>query len=145
MFAAALVGADVVLVNTEFRTDALAGALDRTPDHDDVLRQRICRTDPGCRARRSGSSIRLPSDPAGAASRPSVVASGRLVLLTSGTTGKPKGVPRMPADEFGVGRRMTILDRTRLRVGSRISVAMPMFHGLGLGMLMLTVAWAARR
>ncbi|EUA40271.1 AMP-binding enzyme family protein [Mycobacterium avium subsp. avium 2285 (R)] len=35
---------------------------------------------------------------------------------------------------------VTILDRTRLRTGSRISVAMPMFHGLGLGMLMLTIA-----
>ena len=35
---------------------------------------------------------------------------------------------------------MTILERTRLRVGSRIAVAVPMFHGLGFGMLMLTVS-----
>ena len=45
VFAAALVGADVVLVNTEFRTDALAGALSAHQSHDDVLRQRICRAD----------------------------------------------------------------------------------------------------
>jgi acyl-CoA synthetase (AMP-forming)/AMP-acid ligase II len=34
---------------------------------------------------------------------------------------------------------VTILDRTGLHTGSRISVAMPMFHGLGLGMLMFTL------
>src|SRR5262249_9554560 len=40
----------------------------------------------------------------------------------------------------GVGVGVTILERTRLRVGSRIAVAVPMFHGLGFGMLMLTIS-----
>jgi acyl-CoA synthetase (AMP-forming)/AMP-acid ligase II len=35
---------------------------------------------------------------------------------------------------------VTILDRTKLRTGSRMSVAAPMFHALGIGMLMLTLA-----
>ena len=74
------------------------------------------------------------------APRPDVAQSGRIILLTSGTTGKPKGVPRMPRMSSGVGVGMTILERTGLRVGSRIAVAVPMFHGLGLGMLMLTVS-----
>ena len=71
--------------------------------------------------------------------RPEVAAPGRIVLLTSGTTGKPKGVPRTPRMRSAVGVWVTILDRTALRTGSRISVAMPMFHGLGLGMLMFTL------
>jgi acyl-CoA synthetase (AMP-forming)/AMP-acid ligase II len=73
-------------------------------------------------------------------SRPKVAPSGRIVLLTSGTTGIPKGVPRVPRISSGVGVGVTILERTRLRVGSRIAVAVPMFHGLGLGMLMLTIS-----
>ncbi len=62
------------------------------------------------------------------------------MLLTSGTTGVPKGVPRVPRWSSGVGVGVTLIERTRLRVGSRIAVAVPMFHGLGLGMLMLTVS-----
>jgi len=73
-------------------------------------------------------------------SRPKVAGSGRIVLLTSGTTGVPKGVPRAPRLSSGVGVGVTILERTRLRVGSRIALAVPMFHGLGLGVLMLTVS-----
>jgi acyl-CoA synthetase (AMP-forming)/AMP-acid ligase II len=69
-----------------------------------------------------------------------VASPGRIILLTSGTTGTPKGVPRAPVLRSAVGVWVTILDRTGLRAGSRISVAMPMFHGLGLGMLMLAVA-----
>jgi len=75
-----------------------------------------------------------------AVSRPKVAAAGRIVLLTSGTTGAPKGVPRKPNIGSGLGIGATILDRTGLRIGSRISVPVPMFHGLGLGMLILTMA-----
>ena len=72
--------------------------------------------------------------------RPKVAPSGRIVLLTSGTTGIPKGVPRVPRWSSGIGVGVTLIERTQLRVGSRIAVAVPMFHGLGLGMLMLTVS-----
>ena len=138
-FAAALVGADVVLVNTEFRTDALAGAL-RTHQ----ITTMFCDNEFAGQIRDAGESIRA-IDPATVQnrsdeSRPRVVASGRLVLLTSGSTGVPRGVPRVPRMSSGMGVGMTILQRTGLRVGSRIAVAVPMFHGLGLGMLMLTVS-----
>jgi len=141
-FAAALVGADVVLVNTDFRTDALAAALGAhritTIVADDEFAERV-------RAAQASVTIVDPAtvdardgDPR--SPRPAVAAPGRIILLTSGTTGKPKGVPRTPQLRSAVGVWVTILDRTGLRTGSRISVAMPMFHGLGLGMLMLTVA-----
>ncbi|WP_369829622.1 AMP-binding protein [Mycobacterium sp. E787] len=144
-FAAALVGADVVLVNTDFRTDALAVALSAhritTVVADDEFTERV-------RAAAEAQAPVTVVDPATVdardrrprAPRPGVTAPGRIVLLTSGTTGKPKGVPRTPQLRSAVGVWVTILDRTGLRTGSRISVAMPMFHGLGLGMLMLTVA-----
>ncbi|OBG34214.1 AMP-binding protein [Mycobacterium sp. E3198] len=138
-FAIALVGADVVLVNTDFRTDALAAALSThritTIVADDEFAERahaaqadVTLVDP--------ATVDAPDE----GPRPPVAAPGRIVLLTSGTTGKPKGVPRTPQLRSAVGVWVTILDRTGLRTGSRISVAMPMFHGLGLGMLMLTVA-----
>jgi acyl-CoA synthetase (AMP-forming)/AMP-acid ligase II len=139
VFAAALVGADVVLVSTEFRADALAGALDAHQ-----ITTMFCDNEFAEKVRDAGPSVRV-IDPATVPTqtgtrRPKVVASGRLVLLTSGTTGVPKGVPRSPRMSSGLGVGMTILQRTGLRVGSRIAVAVPMFHGLGLGMLMLTVS-----
>ncbi|OBG60646.1 MULTISPECIES: AMP-binding protein [unclassified Mycobacterium] len=139
VFATAMVGADVVLVNTEFRSDALASAVSAHR-----ITAMIADHEFGERVRAADESVTL-IDPATATTeegdeRPDVSAPGRIILLTSGTTGTPKGVPRSPQLRSAVGVWVTILDRTGLRTGSRISVAMPMFHGLGLGMLMLTVA-----
>ncbi len=140
VFAVALVGADVVLVNTEFRTDALAAALSAhritTVVCDNEFAQQVAAT------AESMTAIDPATIETRGRERPKVAAAGRIILLTSGTTGKPKGVPRAPRilSAFGVG--VTILDRTGLRLGSRISVAVPMFHGLGLGMAMLTVGLA---
>lgn len=139
VFAAALLGADVVPMSTEFRSDALAAAVRAhrisTVVADGEFAERL----------RAADESVVIVDPATAridegARRAAVAAPGRIVLLTSGTTGTPKGVPRAPQMRSAVGVWVTILDRTRLRTGSRISVAMPMFHGLGLGMLMLTLA-----
>lgn len=140
VFAAALLGADVVPMSTEFRSDALAAAvqahrISTVVVDDDEFAERV----------RAADESVVTVDPATlgtdeGAPRPDVAAPGRIVLLTSGTTGKPKGVPRTPQLRSAVGVWVTILDRTRLRTGSRVSVAMPMFHGLGLGMLMLTFA-----
>jgi acyl-CoA synthetase (AMP-forming)/AMP-acid ligase II len=139
VFAAALLGADVVPMSTEFRSDALAAAVQAhristvVADGEFVERLRaadesVGTVDPATVGADEGDR------------RPAVAAPGRIVLLTSGTTGTPKGVPRSPQLRSAVGVWVTILDRTRLHTGSRISVAMPMFHGLGLGMLMLTHA-----
>lgn len=139
VFATALVGADVVLVNTEFRADALAGALGahqiRTMFCDDEFTDQI---------RDTGEPIQTIDPPTvpirQIGPRPRVAASGRMVLLTSGTTGIPKGVPRTPHLSSGAGVSMTLLARTGLRVGTRIALAAPMFHGLGFGILMVAMA-----
>ena len=137
VFAAASVGADVVLLNTDFRTEALTAAL-ATHDVTTV----VCDAEVTETARAAGA--RTVVDPAKVhspqtGSRPKVAQGGRIVLLTSGTTGTPKGVPRKPKIASALGVGATILDRTGLRVGSRIAVAVPMFHGLGFGMLFLTI------
>lgn len=139
VFAAAMLGADVVPISTEFRSDALAAAVQAHR-----ISTIVADNDFAERVRAADESVGT-IDPATVGTdqdgrRPTVAAPGRIVLLTSGTTGTPKGVPRTPQMRSAVGVWVTILDRTRLRTGSRISVAMPMFHGLGLGMLMLTFA-----
>ncbi len=139
VFATGLVGADIVLVNTEFRSDALSGAL-----RSHQVTTMFCDNEFAERIRDADESVRI-IDPATVQTqhgepRPKVAPSGRLVLLTSGTTGVPKGVPRVPRLSSGLGVGVTLIERTGLRVGSRIAVAVPMFHGLGLGMLMLTIS-----
>jgi acyl-CoA synthetase (AMP-forming)/AMP-acid ligase II len=139
VFATGLVGADVVLVNTEFRSDALTGALSAHQ-----VTTMFCDNEFAERIRGADESVRI-IDPATVETqhgepRPKVAPSGRIVLLTAGTTGVPKGVPRAPRMSSALGVGVTILERTRLRVGSRIAVAVPMFHGLGFGMLMLTIS-----
>ncbi|MGX9790482.1 AMP-binding protein [Mycobacterium sp. MMS18-G62] len=138
VFGAALVGADVVLLNTDFHTDALAAALNTHR-----VRTVICDDEFTDRARAADQSVTVvdpaAADEGPAERRPKVAAAGRIVLLTSGTTGRPKGVPRKPDIAPALGTGASILDRTGLRVGSRIAVAVPMFHGLGFGMLILTL------
>lgn len=138
VFATSMVGADVVMVNTEFRADALAGALGAHR-----IRIMFCDNEFAEQIRETGENITV-IDPQTVQSqqvesRPRVAAAGRIVLLTSGTTGIPKGVPRTPRVSSGLGVSVTILDRTRLRVGSRVALAVPMFHGLGFGILMLAI------
>ncbi|WP_108921933.1 AMP-binding protein [Mycobacterium montefiorense] len=142
VFATALVGADVVLVNTEFRANALAGALST---HQVITM--FCDKEFAAQIRETAPSVRV-IDPAGAEispgkSRPKVASSGRIVLLTSGTTGIPKGAPRTPRISSGLGAGVTILERTGLRSGSRIALATPMFHGLGFGIMTLAVSLGA--
>jgi acyl-CoA synthetase (AMP-forming)/AMP-acid ligase II len=59
---------------------------------------------------------------------------GRIVILTSGTTGTPKGAPR---SEAGIDAAAALLSRIPLRRGQRTHVAAPLFHTWGLAHLLL--------
>ncbi len=72
---------------------------------------------------------------------------GRIVILTSGTTGTPKGAPR---NDPGLDAAVAILERIPLRAGMRVHVAAPLFHTWGfahlaLGMLLGTTMVLRRR
>jgi acyl-CoA synthetase (AMP-forming)/AMP-acid ligase II len=66
---------------------------------------------------------------------------GRLVVLTSGTTGTPKGA-RRPAPT-SLSPAASILSRLRLRRGDTVMIACPLFHTWGLGLLQIAPALAA--
>ena len=138
MFAVAAVGADVVLLNTEFRTGALATALGAQRIHtvlcDDEFTDRVRAADEAV-AVVDPTALEIDER----APRPKAGPRGRIVLLTSGTTGTPKGVPRIPTITPALGVGVVFLDRIGLRAGSRIVVPVPMFHAFGFGMVLLTV------
>jgi len=62
---------------------------------------------------------------------------GGFVLLTSGTTGTPKGAPR---DSMSVFATAQFLDRIPLRAGGVTYMAAPIFHGTGLSQFVLSFA-----
>jgi fatty-acyl-CoA synthase len=61
---------------------------------------------------------------------------GRIVILTSGTTGTPKGAPR---NEAGVDAAISLLSRMPLRYGWRTHIAAPLFHTWGFAHLALAM------
>jgi acyl-CoA synthetase (AMP-forming)/AMP-acid ligase II len=86
------------------------------------------------------SSARPPSPAASSSSAPPPRA-GRTIVLTSGTTGLPKGAQRpTPA---GFGPLASIIDRIPLRAGMRMMIAAPLFHTWGLAGLQIALALRA--
>ena len=72
---------------------------------------------------------------------------GRIIILTSGTTGTPKGAPR---SEAGLDAGAALMSRIPLKRGQRVHVAAPLFHTWGLahfllGMLLETTIVLSRR
>jgi fatty-acyl-CoA synthase len=62
---------------------------------------------------------------------------GSLVLLTSGTTGTPKGAPRKVRNPLIAAQ---MLDRIPLRAGECTMMAAPLFHGTGISQFILSFA-----
>jgi len=60
----------------------------------------------------------------------------RIIILTSGTTGTPKGAPR---NEAGIDAAISLLSRMPLKYGWRVHVAAPLFHTWGFAHLMLSL------
>lgn len=66
---------------------------------------------------------------------------GRTIILTSGTTGTPKGAARKTPGGFGP--LISIIDRIPLRARDRILVSAPIFHTWGYAAMQLSMALRA--
>jgi len=148
--AANKLGADVLYLNTAFAGPQLAEVLDREHPvvvvHDQEFEellaagmsgahapQRILAwTDSAVDADTLDSLVREHSELD--LSPPSRM--GRLVILTSGTTGTPKGAPR---SEAGIDAAISLLSRMPIRAGYRTHIAAPLFHTWGLAHLLLAM------
>jgi acyl-CoA synthetase (AMP-forming)/AMP-acid ligase II len=77
----------------------------------------------------AGTKLRPPERP------------GRTIVLTSGTTGVPKGARRPTPGGFGP--LCSIIDRIPLRAGTRVMIAAPLFHTWGFAGLQIALALRA--
>ncbi|HEY7951262.1 MAG TPA: SDR family NAD(P)-dependent oxidoreductase [Solirubrobacterales bacterium] len=154
-------GADLLLLGTDFPAPQLAKVLERERPralvHDGEFAETVemagfsgARVDAWPDAGTAGPTLDslAAGDPAADLGRPA--AGGRLVMLTSGTTGVPKAAPRTPQLGDAIGPVTTLLSNIPLRSGEPIFVAPPFFHGFGfaglsLGLLLGSTVLTRRR
>ncbi len=67
----------------------------------------------------------------------------RFVLLTSGTTGTPKGAPRSPSLRALLGPWTALVSQVPLRAREPMLIAPPLFHGFGFAYLALGLVLGA--
>lgn len=149
------VGAQLLLMNTGFAKPQLADVAAREKVnvlvYDEEFTDLVSAIDPGVRRFLAWTQTRSTSDVEGslegliAATSPAPVAApakpGGMTLLTSGTTGTPKGAPRGKTSPLFSAQ---LLDRVPRRRGQTCMLAAPMFHGTGLGQAVLSLALGNR-
>ncbi|NYG60731.1 fatty-acyl-CoA synthase [Nocardioides daedukensis] len=156
--AIAKLGADILYLNTAFAgpqlVDVLAREKPKAVIHDEEFTDLLA----GAAVENRILAWVDSSDPA-VASLESLIASGspaaltppkrhaKVVILTSGTTGTPKGAPRK---EAGIPAAVSLLSRMPLKARWRTHIAAPLFHTWGfahlmLGMLLGSTAVLTRR
>jgi acyl-CoA synthetase (AMP-forming)/AMP-acid ligase II len=147
--AAAKVGADVVYLNTGFAAPQLADVVAHegidTVLYDDVFADVVA----GATATTTiaGKELRALARDRSMVPLPPTRHMGRQVILTSGTTGRPKGASRGGAT--GVDSLTPLLERIPIRARDTVVIAAPLFHawglvhmGVGLGMSSTAVVQA---
>lgn len=152
--AAARIGADTLLLNTAFAGPQLAGVLAREKadmviydqefealiEQADLAERSVERVIGWADEQTSRPTIDgLIDDQSGRRPRKRY-GSGKLVLLTSGTTGTPKGARRPGGGD--VSTLKAILDRIPWKAEQTMVVAAPMFHAWGFGQLLLASTMA---
>ncbi|MDT0186937.1 AMP-binding protein [Microbacterium sp. ARD31] len=144
--AVAKLGADILYLNTAFAGPQLADVLEREAPvmvvHDEEFTGLLS----GARVERRLLAW-TDGEPAGETLEQLVGAydegdlqppdrHARVVILTSGTTGAPKGAPRK---EAGIDAAVSLLSRMPLRAGWRTHIAAPLFHTWGFAHLALAM------
>ncbi|MBV9089393.1 MAG: bile acid CoA ligase [Mycobacteriaceae bacterium] len=152
--AASRIGADVLLLNTSFAGPALAEVVAREGADVIIYDQEFTDTVDRALADMPGATriIAWTDDPpphqltvekliaAHAGQRPKRTGQkGRMILLTSGTTGTPKGARITGGDPSAL---KSILDRTPWRAEETVVVVAPMFHAWGFSQLIFAATMA---
>lgn len=135
LLATTVLGADVVLLNTDFRDRALASSLEGHDISIVVCDDEFERVVGAVPATRTVS----PTGRERGRRAPASVREGRLILLTSGTTGTPRGVPRDPDVRTVLGMTASVILRTGVHTGVRTMTSVPFFHAFGLAGLLITL------
>jgi fatty-acyl-CoA synthase len=156
MLTASRLGADLLLLNTDFPGPQLAQALaPHTPGaivHDEEFDAALDAAIAGpTRPERIlawhdteppvgvATLDRLAATGASAPKPPAPPTPGRLVILSSGTTGAPKGAAREPSPSAVLGPLTTLLEELKPHAGDPIVIGPPVFHGFGLAFLGLAL------
>nr|WP_220481565.1 AMP-binding protein [Nocardioides ginsengisegetis] len=142
-------GADILYLNTAFAGPQLADVLEREKPtvvvHDEEYTLLLSGATIENRVVAWVDSDDLGADVATIESLISSQAAGdlepperhtRIVILTSGTTGTPKGAPR---NEAGIDAAVSLLSRMPLRYGWRTHIAAPLFHTWGFAHLAMSM------
>jgi len=144
LVAVATLGADPVLVNTGLSGPQLTTVAEeqqlRALVHDDEFADRVVELpDDVTRIDETRHRSLIDEAPDGEVAPPE--RDGRTIVLTSGTTGTPKGArrPKPP----GAGPLASIIDRIPVRTGERMMIAAPLFHTWGYAALQLAFALRA--
>ncbi len=144
--ACAKIGADVLLVNTGMTPEQVRDVL---AEHevgllvaDEEFGEHVAAVPDGTRlvlARTEGTTRRTTLEHligvSGRTPLRAPVRNARIVVLTSGTTGTPKGAPRPVNRDLHAAA--VVLARIPLRAGERILVPAPLFHTWGLAAMLL--------
>ncbi|BBZ48335.1 bile acid CoA ligase [Mycobacterium heidelbergense] len=154
LVAANRIGSDILLLNTSFAGPALADVVNREGVDAVVYDEEFTTTVDRALADKPGATrIVAWTDKqheltvekliaAHAGQRPERGGGkGRMILLTSGTTGTPKGA-NQSGGNAGIGTLTAILDRTPWRAEEPVVIVAPMFHAWGFSQLVFAASMA---
>jgi acyl-CoA synthetase (AMP-forming)/AMP-acid ligase II len=163
LIAASRIGADVLLLNTSFAGPALAEVINREAAQSSlavIYDEEFTATVDRALAEKPGATriIAWADGPQGGLTVEKMIGENagrqpqrdgakarrksKVILLTSGTTGSPKGAKHSGGADGGPGILKAILDRTPWRAEEPVVVVAPMFHAWGFSQLVFAASMA---
>jgi acyl-CoA synthetase (AMP-forming)/AMP-acid ligase II len=154
VLAANRIGSDIVLLNTSFAGPAMADVVNREGVDAAIYDEEFTATvDRALADKPDATRIVAWTDEQHELTVENLIADhlglqpqrtgrkGRMILLTSGTTGTPKGA-KQSGGGAGIGTLKAILDRTPWRAEETIVIVAPMFHAWGFSQLIFAASMA---